>query len=169
MNTIFSNLQVKMEHAEMFEDRTLPTLDFRLFVQGSIVLYSFFQKPVANKCLIHKQSALGENSKIASHTQNLIRRMKCTRERLPMESRIVVIDDFSRQLISSGWGQDQVYKIVTAGLLGYENIKLGAEKLGKGIHSSAAEGAVARRRKKLVGNSSWFKNPPKSNTREGPK
>ena len=98
MNTIFSNLQVEMEHAEMFEDRTLPTLDFRLFVQGSIVLYSFFQKPVANKCLIHKQSALGENSKIASHTQNLIRRMKCTSERLPMESRIVVIDDFSRQL-----------------------------------------------------------------------
>ena len=86
-----------------------------------------------------------------------------------MESRIVVIDDFSRQLISSGWGRDQVYKIVTAGLLGYENIKLGAEKLGKGIHSSAAEGAVARRRKKLVGKSSWFKNPPKSNTREGPK
>ena len=62
-----------------------------------------------------------------------------------------------------------VHKIVTAGLLGYENIKLVAEKSGKGIHSSAAEGAVARRRKKLVGKSSWFKNPPKSNTREGPK
>ena len=39
----------------------------------------------------------------------------------------------------------------------------------KGIHKSAAEGAVARRRKKLVGRSSWFKNPPKSNTKEGPK
>ena len=39
----------------------------------------------------------------------------------------------------------------------------------KGIHKSAAEGAVARRRKKLVGRSSWFKNPPKSNTKESPK
>ena len=70
MNTIYSNLQVEMEHAEMFEDKTLPTLDFRLFVQDNMILYSFFQKPVANKCVIHKQSALGENSKIASHTQN---------------------------------------------------------------------------------------------------
>ena len=102
MNTIFSNLQVEMEHAEMFEDKTLPTLNFRLFVQDNLVLYSFFQKPVANKCVIHKQSALGENSKIASHTQNLIRRMKCTSERLPMDSRVIVINDFCRQLISSG-------------------------------------------------------------------
>ena len=28
---------------------------------------------------------------------------------------------------------------------------------------------MARRRKKLVGKSSWFKNPPKSNTEDGPK
>ena len=68
-----------------------------------------------------------------------------------------------------GYGCDQVDKIVTAGLLGYENIKLGAEKSGKGIHSSVAEGAVTRRRKKLVGKSSWFKNPPKSTKEDGPK
>ena len=47
-------------------------------------------------------NSLGENSKIASHTQNLIRRMKCTSERLPMDSRVIVINDFCRQLISSG-------------------------------------------------------------------
>ena len=106
MNTIYSNLQVEMEHTEMFEDKTLPTLDFRLLVQDNSVLYLFFQKPVANKCVIHKQSALGENSKIVSHTQNLIRRMKCTRELLPMESRIVFIDEFCWQLISSRLERD---------------------------------------------------------------
>ena len=57
---------------------------------------------------------------------------------------------------------------MTAGLLGYKNMKLVAKKSGMGIHKSAAEGAVARKRKKLVGKSSWFKNPPKSNTK-GPK
>ncbi len=56
--------------------------------------------------MIHKQSALGENSKIVSHTQNLIRRMKCTRELLPMESRIVFIDEFCWQLISSRLERD---------------------------------------------------------------
>ena len=68
MDSIYGNLKVEMEHAEQFEDRTLPTLDFRMFVQDNKVLYSFYQKPVANKCVIHKDSALGQNMKIASLT-----------------------------------------------------------------------------------------------------
>ena len=93
-----------MEHAEQFEDRTLPTLDFRIWVENNKVLYSFYQKPVANKCVIHKDSALGMNTKIASHTQNLIRRMKNTSEEVSMEKRLAVINEFDRQLTMSGWG-----------------------------------------------------------------
>ena len=81
MDSIYGNLKVEMEHAEQFEDRTLPTLDFRMWVQNNKILYSFYQKPVANKCVIHKDSALGMNMKIASHTQNLIRRMKNTSDK----------------------------------------------------------------------------------------
>ena len=68
-----------------------------------------------------------------------------------MESRTVVIDEFCWQLISSGRGRDWVDKIVTAGLLGYENIKLEARRSGKGIHKSAAERAVAKKEKEVGG------------------
>ena len=95
MDSIYGNLKVEMEHAEQFEDRTLPTLDFRMFVQDNKVLYSFYQKPVANKCVIHKDSALGMNMKIASHTQNLIRRMKNTSEDVNMETRLAVINKYN--------------------------------------------------------------------------
>ena len=54
---------------------------------------------------------------------------------------------------------------MTAGLTGYENMKLAAEKSGSGIHKGAAEGAVERRRKKLIGKSSWFKSSPKQKAR----
>ena len=47
MDSIYGNLKVEMEHAEQFEDRTLPTLDFRMLVQDNKVLYSFYQKPGA--------------------------------------------------------------------------------------------------------------------------
>ena len=50
---------------------------------------------------------------------------------------------------------------MTAGLTGYENMKQAAQESGSGIHKGAAEGAVERRRKKLVGKSSWFKSSPK--------
>ena len=54
---------------------------------------------------------------------------------------------------------------MTAGLTGYENMKQAAQESGSGIHKGAAEGAVERRRKKLVSKSSWFEGSPKQKTR----
>ena len=56
-------------------------------------------------------------------------------------------------------------KIIMAGLNGYENMKYAAMKRGEDIHKSAASGAIARRRAKLVGKSSWFKAAPKQRTK----
>ena len=169
MDSIYGNLKVEMEHAEQFEDRTLPTLDFKMFVQDNKVLYSFYQKPVANKCVIHKDSALGMNMKIASHTQNLIRRMKNTSEDVSMETRMAVINEYNQQLTMSGWGEELRRRIIEAGLVGYENMKRKAAENKTSVHRSAAEGAAERRRKKLTGKSNWFKSAPKQRTREAPK
>ena len=78
-----------------------------------------------------------------------------------MEVRLAVIDQFTEQVLACHSSRDQTKKIVTAGLTGYENMKLAAEKSGSGIHKGAAESAVERRRKKLVGKSSWFKGSKK--------
>ena len=44
--------------------------------------------------------------KIASHTQNLIRRMKNTSEEVSMEQRLAVINEFNQQLAMLGWGKE---------------------------------------------------------------
>ena len=167
MNSIIDFLKFKMEHEEMFEEKKLPTLDFKLWVEENkiLFLYSFYQKEVANKQVIHKKSALSENVKVASLTQNLIRRMKNTSEFLSLGERLAVIEQFTEQVLKSGYSREQTVRIVTAGLVGYEN-KVMAKKLGCGLHKNAAEGAIERRRTKLIGKSSWFKSAPKSKTRE---
>ena len=81
-------------------------------------------------------------------TQNLIRRCKNTSELLPVEVRLAVIDQFAEQVLACNYSREQTKKIVTAGLTGYENMKLAAQKSGSGIHKGAAEGAVERRRMK---------------------
>ena len=89
---------------------------------------------------------------------------------LGLDERLAVIEQFTEQVLMSGYSREQTVKIVTAGLVGYENMKVTAEKSGCGLHKNAAEGAVERRRKKLIGKSSWFKSAPKSKTREtGPR
>ena len=65
MDSIYPNLKFEMEHCEMFDGK-LPTLDFQMYVLNNLVNYEFFSKPMANKNVICKRSALSENVKIAS-------------------------------------------------------------------------------------------------------
>ena len=69
--SIHPELKFEMETAEDFDSQTLPTLDFQCWVERGRILYKFFSKPMAKKTLIMKNSALGENSKIASSPRRL--------------------------------------------------------------------------------------------------
>ena len=156
-NSVFSCLNFEMETPQMFSDNKLPTLDFKCFVLDKKIQYSFYQKPMAKKTVIQRKSALGENCKIASLSQNLVRRMKNTSEDLPDSERIQIIDEYSSQLSASGYSAAQSRRIVTAGLTGYQGL---VERVAKGetvMHRSAAEGFASRKRKKLLGPGNWFK------------
>ena len=121
------------------------------------LMYTFYEKEVATKFVILKNSALAENTKVSSLTQDLVRRMKNTSEYVNQTTRNKVVDDFSAKLQLSGYQLDQIKKIVIAGLKGYEGI-LRRVREGKAIlHKSAKDGAKARYRKKLLGKSTWFK------------
>ena len=82
-----------METEDMFNNGRLPTLDFDCWVIDNKIYYSFFQKSMARKTVIHKQSALSEKTKVTSLSQDLIRRMKNTSEDVPIEERIAIIDE----------------------------------------------------------------------------
>ena len=166
MDSIFSNLNFEMETPMMFENGRLPTLDFECFVSENKVLYSFYEKPMAKKTLIQRKSALGENVKIASLTQNLIRRMKNTSELLPDGERILIVERYVSQLKLLGYSEVQTKRIIEAGLKGYETLLSKCLKGTAKMHRSAEEGAEFRKVKKLLGKSRWFK---KKRKKEGKK
>ena len=121
------------------------------------LLYTFYEKEMTSKFAILKNSALAENTKVSSLTQDLVRRMKNTSEYLNQNTRNEVVDSFCAKLLFSGYKPDQIRRIAIAGLKGYESI-LKRSKEGKGVlHKSAKEGEKARHRKKLLGKSTWFK------------
>ena len=160
-NSNLSCLKFEMETPEMFIEQKLPTLDFKCWMYGNKIMYSFFQKAVAKKTLIQRKSALGENCKVASLSQNMVRRMKNTSEELPDTERVSIINEYCAQLEASGYSVTQTRNIVKAGLTGYQNL---LEKCKKGeavMHRSASEGFSARIKKKLLSPSNWFK-PNKS-------
>ena len=107
--------------------------------------------------LLFKENLLLENVKIASLTQNLIRRMKNSSELLENEERVQIVDTYVNQLRASGYSGDQRKRIIEAGLKGYETLVRKCFEGKAKMHRSAREGEVARRTKKLLGKSRWFK------------
>ena len=65
-----------------------------MWMEDNKIMYSFYQKEVANKAVINKLLALSENVKVASLTQN-------TSELLPVELRLAVIDEFTEQVLAA--------------------------------------------------------------------
>ena len=165
LNKIYPFLNFTIESAEDFEDRRLPTLDFKLWVSaGNIVLYTFFEKPTSSNQMLHRNTALSENTKMATMNAEIVRRMMNVSENLPIQERTVVLDNVAQKLTNSGYNMDEIRKGMVGALTGYER-KLEASKKSpkekgyKPLHEGAEGSHGKRMRKKLTGKSSWFKKP----------
>ena len=87
MNSICSWLVLTMETEKMFEDKKLPTLDIKIWVEVednvNIIKFEFFEKEMVSPMVLHRRSAMPEGIRRATLNQELIRRMVNTSERVP--------------------------------------------------------------------------------------
>ena len=166
MNSIFKELKFTTETCEDFKNWRLPTLDMEIWVENRKLMYNFWEKPMVRNQTIHKESALPENSKIASLTQEVIRRMRNTSELVGNNERIKHLNNFTQKLRNSGYSMEQAERIIWAGVRGYQSALERAAKRGRSIHTSAQEGAERRNQKKLLSKTQWFKDGEKTNTEE---
>ena len=113
---------------------------------------------MASNMCVRINSAMDENSKMKILANDLTRRLLNTSESIEMDERIKIIDDYSQKLVNSGYGIDQVRRIVLNGIKGYERkLMESRESGGRKIHRTAGESSGMRSRKKLLGKSEWFK------------
>ena len=79
MNSICSWLVLTMETEEMFEDKKLPTLDIKIWVEVednvNVIKFEFFEKEMVSPMVLHRRSAMPEGIRRATLNQELIRRM----------------------------------------------------------------------------------------------
>ena len=171
MNSIMKNIQVTVETPNNFDDKTLPILDIRCWVEPlqeeeslhqdnqqprQKLLYSFFSKPMSSKLCMMKTSAIPEQMKIQTLSNDCIRRQKNVSELLGQEERDKVTDGYASMLIQSGYSKEKTREIITAGLLGYERIRK-LEQKGKGrIHRNAAKSLSKKYKKKVIAKSTWY-------------
>ena len=80
------------------EEKTLPVLDLQCWVEGGVVLHRFYQKPMGSPFCLMEASVMGANTKWATLSQEVIRRMKNTSQRVCGTIQSEILTDFIRKL-----------------------------------------------------------------------
>ena len=97
---------------------------------------------------VQKQSAMEENGKMKTLSNDLTRRLLNTSESLGMEERITVVDDYGQRMLNSGFGIAQSQKIVLNGLKDYERkVRESRKTNSQKLYRTALESSGHRSRK----------------------
>ena len=122
--------------------------------------FSFYEKPMRSPYTIHQESAMGEQCKITTLTQEVIRRMRNTSREADQKERDSILTKFAVKMYRSGYREEKRREILVAGLKGYEK-QLDMEDRGvRSLYRKQHEGKAGRARAKLNGRSDWFMKKP---------
>ena len=128
----------------------------------NVVLYSFYRKPMCNQVPNWRINAAPESQKVATVSQELIRRMKNTSRDLPEEIMEATIREYMEELEEGGYLKEWRGKVLLATITGFERMWV-SECEGKGrINRAETSTRTKRRWSKLCGKSNWFKKKKKA-------
>ena len=88
MDDVYDFLGFTTEIGEDFEDHKLPTLDIKIWIKDGLIEYEFYEKPMGANIVLHAKTALSEQTKLSSLTQEVVRRLLHTSRRLESTRRL---------------------------------------------------------------------------------
>ena len=118
MKGVIEYLDFTFETGTDYQDGWLPTLDTNLIVgDGNIVTYKYFEKPTTTNTTIRSTTAMAENPKVQSLSNDLVRRLLNTREQLPPKFKAEVVgrNMKKRRMFGNGGRRTTSFLMVSSG------------------------------------------------------
>ena len=164
MNSVLGFLRLTVEIADDFDDRKLPTLDLKIWVhpEGRMVLYEHFEKTMNTNLVLQQISALSENIKVNSLSQEVVRILLNCSEDDEDHVRVKHLNHLSTKLKTSGYNTTYKGKVLVNGIKYYEK-EVFRSRLAKDhqnyspLHLSKSHNAAKRMENKLLSKTEWFK------------
>jgi hypothetical protein len=121
----------------------------------------FFEKHMASNVVIQAEPAFSEQVKLASLTQEVVRRIKHTSLELPHYRRLEVLEQFSQKLANSGHGLPFMERILLTRIAKYKwMVEASNQPVGskghKPLHQPSGS-CMSRFRKKMLAKQNWYK------------
>ena len=140
-----------------YDDMKMPVLDMKVGLNDqNEVEYVFYEKPMKSKMVIGKASALPNNVKMKTLTQEVFRRMHNTKETILEEHKSTMLTEYMKKLKTSGYTQEERYNILIGGMNTYNKLKK-LEKEGKRKFYRPPEVTSLERNTKKCIKNEWFK------------
>ena len=161
MNSIIYFLNLTIEIEDDFDDRKLPTLDVKIWYQDGRVLHEHYEKEMKSNLVLEQRSALSENTKVSSLSQEVVRILLNCAEELNNASRSLHLENFTTKLSTSGYKLEYIRKVMMNGIKSYER-KLAMSNLSEEderfspLHLPKTFRAGDRRDRKMLAKSNWF-------------
>jgi hypothetical protein len=103
MNDVFPFLRFTIELGEDFQDGKLPSLDTKIWVLNSwTILFEFVEKIMASNLMVEAGSALSQEVKLATLSEEVTRRMRNTSLEVNHSSRMEILEKACTKMKTSG-------------------------------------------------------------------
>ena len=120
MNSIAYDMDFKTENQDEYDDGFMHTLDFKLRLETTNKIprlrYQFFKKSVSSPIGILKTSALPEQIKPSTATQEIIRRLSNTDRSEALEVKNSILETYFESLRKSGYSESDRCNILNAAM-----------------------------------------------------
>ena len=108
--------------------------------------------------VVMQRTAMGEHQKSSILSNELVRRLSNVNiERVDHTEVIEIIEKFTQQLKTSGYGIKQSRDLVVGGIKGWRNRIKRREREGRGFYREGKTSLKQRVTKKLLEKETWFK------------
>jgi hypothetical protein len=157
MNHVNKNLNFTTEAPKDFPPQRLPTLDFVIWLVDGLIRHSYYEKAMKTQFTVMQRSAMGEHQRLAILSNELVRRLNTIHSEVREDEMVKVVEQYVRQLKTSGYGRKQAREIIISGVIGWRRKLERREEAGQKQYLEAKETLEARTDAKLLEKVSWFK------------
>ena len=158
-NSIFEYIQLTVDCPSNYPSGWMPLLATQVRVaEDNTIDYLFFEKEIACKYVMMRNSAMSARVKMNCLTQEVIRRLRNTRASLDWdEYKAPILTEFSKKMARSGYPEGYRVEVIKSGVTGFERQLEASQKGEKPLFRPRDWQKDERRKHKLARKVSWYR------------
>ena len=160
-NTIHESIVLETDCPSNHQDRKLPILDLKVWLQETNgrqkIMHKFYQKKVSSVAVISAQSTLPWKTKRTILVQDTIRILRNCHKDLPWEETARHLSKMAMRMQYSGYDQKFRYDVITTALAAYKKIRENDEKGEAPMYRPRGWRSDERRTLKDAKKKNWYK------------